>query len=83
MAAQSLGKMDAGALVRMQVLPIVSLAGALPAIALAVLVLASVEGLGFRDLGRALRAPLVIVASSGNLLNTLPLLAQIGIVSEA
>lgn len=75
MAAQSLGKMDAGALVRMQVLPIVSLAGALPAIALAVLVLASVEGLGFRALGRALRAPLVIVASSGNLLITLPLLA--------
>lgn len=75
MAAQSLGKMDSSELVRMQVLPIVSFAGAIPALALVFLVLASVEGIGFRDLGRVLRAPLVLVASSGNLLITLPLLS--------
>lgn len=75
MAAQSLGKMDSTELVRMQVLPIVSFGGAIPALALAFFVLASVEGLGFRDVGRALRAPLVLVASSGNLLIALPLLS--------
>lgn len=75
LAAQAIGKMDGEALVRMQVLPIVTIAGAVPALGMLIVVLASVEGIGFRDLVRALRAPFVLAASSGNLLITLPMLA--------
>jgi Na+/H+-dicarboxylate symporter/ABC-type amino acid transport substrate-binding protein len=75
LAAQAVGKMDGDALVRMQVLPIVAVGGAIPALGLLLVVLGSVEGLGFRDLFRALRAPFVLAASSGNLLITLPMLS--------